>query len=35
MCRFGTDEQKRALGAALTSGEAVAGAFALSEPQAG
>jgi alkylation response protein AidB-like acyl-CoA dehydrogenase len=35
ICRFGTDEQKRAFVPRLTSGEAVAGAFALSEPQAG
>ncbi|HZS38285.1 MAG TPA: acyl-CoA dehydrogenase family protein [Polyangia bacterium] len=33
--RFGTDEQKRAFVPRLTSGEAVAGAFGLSEPQAG
>jgi alkylation response protein AidB-like acyl-CoA dehydrogenase len=35
ICRFGTDEQKRTFVPRLTSGEAVAGAFALSEPQAG
>ena len=35
VCRFGTDEQKRLFVPRLTSGEAVAGAFALSEPQAG
>ncbi len=33
--KFGTEEQKRAFVPRLTSGEAVAGAFALSEPQAG
>jgi hypothetical protein len=35
ICRFGTEEQKRAFVPRLTSGEAVAGAFGLSEPQAG
>jgi alkylation response protein AidB-like acyl-CoA dehydrogenase len=35
ICRFGTDEQKRRHVPRLVSGEAVAGAFALSEPQAG
>jgi alkylation response protein AidB-like acyl-CoA dehydrogenase len=35
LCKFGTDEQKRSFVPRLTSGEAVAGAFALSEPQAG
>jgi alkylation response protein AidB-like acyl-CoA dehydrogenase len=33
--RFGTDAQKEALVPLLTSGDAVAGAFGLSEPQAG
>jgi alkylation response protein AidB-like acyl-CoA dehydrogenase len=33
--RFGTDEQKRLFVPKLTSGAAIAGAFALSEPQAG
>jgi alkylation response protein AidB-like acyl-CoA dehydrogenase len=33
--RFGSDEQGRALVPLLTSGEALCGAFALSEPQAG
>ena len=33
--KFGTDEQKRAWVPRLTSGDAVAGAFGLSEPQAG
>jgi alkylation response protein AidB-like acyl-CoA dehydrogenase len=33
--RFGTDEQQRQFVPRLTSGEAVAGAFGLSEPQAG
>jgi alkylation response protein AidB-like acyl-CoA dehydrogenase len=35
ICRFGTDEQKQKYVPRLTSGQAVAGAFALSEPQAG
>ncbi len=35
LCRFGSDEQKRTLVPELTSGRAVAGSFALSEPQAG
>ncbi len=35
LVRFGSDEQKRALVPRLTSGEALVGAFALSEPQAG
>jgi alkylation response protein AidB-like acyl-CoA dehydrogenase len=35
ICRFGTDEQKRTYVPRLTSGAAVAGAFGLSEPQAG
>ena len=35
ICRFGTDEQKRTFVPRLTSGAAVAGAFGLSEPQAG
>jgi alkylation response protein AidB-like acyl-CoA dehydrogenase len=35
ICRFGTDAQKREWVPRLTSGDAVAGAFALSEPQAG
>jgi alkylation response protein AidB-like acyl-CoA dehydrogenase len=35
LCRFGTEEQKRRYVPRLTSGEAVCGAFALSEPQAG
>jgi alkylation response protein AidB-like acyl-CoA dehydrogenase len=33
--RFGTDEQQRAFVPRLTSGEALVGAFGLSEPQAG
>ncbi len=33
--RFGTDAQKQKFVTRLTSGEAIAGAFALSEPQAG
>ena len=35
IAHFGTDEQKRTFVPPLVSGEAVAGAFALSEPQAG
>jgi alkylation response protein AidB-like acyl-CoA dehydrogenase len=35
ICRFGTDAQKQQWVPLLTSGEALAGAFALSEPQAG
>ncbi|HWE31774.1 MAG TPA: acyl-CoA dehydrogenase family protein, partial [Polyangia bacterium] len=35
LCRFGTDEQQRAFVPKLTSGEALSGAFGLSEPQAG
>jgi alkylation response protein AidB-like acyl-CoA dehydrogenase len=35
VCRFGSDDQKKTFVPRLTSGEAVAGAFALSEPQAG
>ncbi len=35
ICRFGTDEQKRAFVPRLASGEALSGAFGLSEPQAG
>src|SRR5208283_1918206 len=35
ICAFGTEEQKRAYVPRLVSGEAVAGAFALSEPQSG
>jgi alkylation response protein AidB-like acyl-CoA dehydrogenase len=35
ICCFGTDEQKQKYVPRLTSGQAVAGAFALSEPQAG
>jgi alkylation response protein AidB-like acyl-CoA dehydrogenase len=35
ICKFGTDEQKRRWVPRLTSGDAIAGAFALSEPQAG
>jgi len=35
ICAFGTEAQKRRQVTRLTSGEAVAGAFALSEPQAG
>ncbi|HWV38637.1 MAG TPA: acyl-CoA dehydrogenase family protein [Vulgatibacter sp.] len=35
ICRAGTEEQKRRYVTRLTSGEYVAGAFALSEPQAG
>jgi alkylation response protein AidB-like acyl-CoA dehydrogenase len=35
ICRFGSDEQQRRHVPRLVSGEAVAGAFALSEPQAG
>ncbi len=35
ICAFGTDEQQRRCVPRLTSGEAIAGAFALSESQAG
>ncbi len=35
ICAFGTDEQKRRCVPRLTSGQAIAGAFALSESQAG
>ncbi|MFT3836123.1 MAG: acyl-CoA dehydrogenase family protein [Myxococcaceae bacterium] len=35
ICQFGTEAQKQKHVAALTSGKAVAGAFALSEPHAG
>src|SRR5208283_4133638 len=35
ICAFGTDEQKRKHVSRLVSGDAVAGAFALSEPQCG
>ncbi len=35
ICAYGTDEQKKRHVSKLTSGEAVCGAFALSEPQAG
>ncbi len=35
ICRFGSEDQKRRWVPELTSGRAVAGAFALSEPQAG
>ncbi len=35
ICNFGSDEQKLRWVPRLTSGEAIAGAFALSEPQAG
>jgi acyl-CoA dehydrogenase len=35
ICAFGTEEQKRTHVTRLVSGEAVAGAFALSEPQVG
>ncbi len=35
ICAFGTEEQKRSYVPRLVSGEAVAGAFALSEPQCG
>lgn len=35
ICQFGTDAQKKRFVTRLTSGEAVAGAFALSEPHAG
>jgi alkylation response protein AidB-like acyl-CoA dehydrogenase len=35
LCRFGSDEQKQRYVTRLTSGEALCGAFALSEPQAG
>jgi alkylation response protein AidB-like acyl-CoA dehydrogenase len=35
ICAFGTEEQKRTHVARLVSGDAVAGAFALSEPQCG
>jgi hypothetical protein len=35
ICAFGTEEQKRTHVTRLVSGEAVAGAFALSEPQCG
>ena len=35
ICQFGTLEQKQKYVTRLTSGEAVAGAFALSEPHAG
>ncbi len=35
LCRFGTEEQKKKFVPRLTSGEAISGAFALSEPQAG
>jgi alkylation response protein AidB-like acyl-CoA dehydrogenase len=35
ICAFGTDEQKRTHVTRLVSGDAVAGAFALSEPQCG
>jgi hypothetical protein len=35
ICRFGSEAQQRAFVPRLTSGEAIAGAFALSEPQAG
>ncbi|MFZ5443698.1 MAG: acyl-CoA dehydrogenase family protein [Myxococcota bacterium] len=35
ICQFGTDAQKQRFVPKLTSGEAIAGAFALSEPHAG
>ena len=35
ICAFGTEEQKQKYVPRLCSGEAIAGAFALSEPQAG